>query len=204
VSRRLAASPRRRPRSASIVLRVLLPAALGAAAALLISCGSSGKGLIPVAQSGPLQSDFEEVAQAAQSGNGNCAPTELALAKTLHDFSQLPASLDAGLRERLRQGIQNLRTHALALCAQPLSSTTTTGTTAKTTTTGTTTATTPTAPQTTPTQTTPTQTAPATTTPAGSGGGTAAPGEAPSGGGTGAGEGGGVGAGGGVGPEGGK
>jgi hypothetical protein len=197
---------RPRGRFAAPVVRVLVPAALGVAAALLISCGSSGKGLIPVAQSGPLQSDFEEVAQAAQSGNGNCAPTELALAKTLHDFTQLPASVDGGLRERLRRGILNLRTHALALCAQPGSTTTTTGTTAKTTTTPATT-TTPTTPATTPTQTTPTQTTPATTPQTGSGGGTAAPGgEAPSGAGTGAGEGGNNGNGnsGGVGPEGGK
>jgi hypothetical protein len=198
-----ARSPRR---SAALLARVLAPAALGVTAALLISCGSSGKGLIPVAQSGPLQSDFEEVAQAAQSGNGNCAPTELALAKTLHDFAQLPSSIDEGLRKRLQEGIVNLRTQALALCAQPLSSTTT-GTTAKTTTTPTTT-TIPTTTATTPTQTTPTQTTPPQTPPQETaGGGTAAPGETPAGGGTGAGEGNGNGHGngksGGVGPEGG-
>jgi hypothetical protein len=186
------------------LLRAALACVLGVGAALLVSCGSSSKGLIPTANAGPLQNDFEAVAQAAQSGNGNCTATEVALVKTLHDFYQLPASVDAGLRNTLRQGIENLRTRALALCAQPLTPTTTTGTTAKTTTTAPTTPTTTTSTQTTPTQPTTTPTTPTTTTPAGTGGGTAAPGESPSGGGTGAGEGGGVGAGGGVGPEGGK
>jgi hypothetical protein len=174
----------------------LLAGMLGVAAALLIAaCGSSGGKLIPVADAGPLQSDFEAVAQAAETGSGNCSATEAAIATTEQNFSALPAAVDAGLRQTLRQGIENLRSHALTLCAQPLAQATATNTTPKSTpstTTSTSTATTPaTTTQTaTPPATTPTNT---TTTP-GAGGGTPAPGggeEPPAapGGGTGAGEG---------------
>jgi hypothetical protein len=173
----------------------LLAGLLGVAAALLIAaCGSSGGKLIPVADAGPLQSDFEAVAQAAETGNGECSATEAAITTTEQSFSALPATVDAGLRQTLRQGIDNLRSHALALCAQPLAQATSTSTTPKTTaSTTTTTSTTPSTPTTTPTTTTPTTPPTGTETTPGTGGGTPAPGvgeETPAapGGGTGAGE----------------
>jgi hypothetical protein len=188
------------------MLRVVLAGALGVAAALLVSCGSSGTKLIPAANAGPLQNDFEAIAQAAQSGNGNCSETEAAILKTEQDFQALPSTVAGALRSTLHQGIVNLRKHALELCKQPLAQPTTTSTTPKTTTT---THTTPTTPTQTQTDTTPTTTATTPTTPttSGPGGGTPAPpnenpggaGAAP-GGGTGAGE---AGAGGGAGPGGG-
>jgi len=157
-------------------LRILLAGLLGVSAALLVACGSSGKGLIPSANAGPLQSDFEAVAQAAQSGEGSCAATEAAIAKTETDFAALPATVDSGLHKTLSLGIANLRRRALALCAQPLPQTTsttktTTPTTATSTQTTPTTTSTPT--ETTATSTTPTTSAPTATTP---GGGTPAPG----------------------------
>src|SRR5665213_2033390 len=122
------------------LIRLLCAGLLGvAAAALLVACGSSGKGLIPTANAGPLQSDFEAVAQAAQSGEGNCTVTEAAIAKTEQDFAALPTTVDQGLHKTLSQGISNLRTRALALCAQPLPQTTSTTSSPKTTTTTTTT-----------------------------------------------------------------
>jgi hypothetical protein len=139
---------------------------LGASAALLVSCGGSGK-LIPVANSEPLQKDFEEVARAAENGHGSCASTEAAIRKAERDFDHLPASLDAGLRRRLSEGISTLRGDALGLCVQP--STQTAATPPPRTTTSTPTSTTPTA-----TQTTPTQTNTNTTTTTGPGGGTPA------------------------------
>jgi hypothetical protein len=191
------ARPSTRPgsRRRASLLRLLAACALGFAAALLVSCGSSGKGLIPSASASPLQSDFQEVSQAAQSGN--CPETETKLAKTEQDFNALPGTVDSGLRATLRQGIANLHSRALVLCAQPQSSTNTTGTTARTTSTGTqttptSTPTTPTTTPTTPTESTPTQTS--TTSPSGPGGGTAAPGETEAG--RGNGDGGGVGPGG--------
>jgi hypothetical protein len=173
------------------ILRVALAGLLGIAVALLVSaCASSSDKLIPLADAGPLQSDFEAVAQAAEAGDGNCSATKAAIDTTEQDFSALPATVDAGLRDTLRQGIDNLRSHALALCAQPLVQSTATTTTAKITTTHTT-ATAPTETQTTNTQTTSTTSPPTTSSP---GGGTPAPGvgETPAGsgepgGGTGAG-----------------
>jgi hypothetical protein len=158
--------------TAALLLRVLLVASLGVLAALLISCSSSGKGLIPLSDAGPLQSDFEAVAQAAENGDGSCAQTESALLKTDQDFASLPTSVDTGLRSTLHQGIENLRSRSLALCAQPLPQSTITSTTPKTTTS--TTTSTPTETESTETQTTP---APETEGPSGPGGGTQAPGE---------------------------
>jgi hypothetical protein len=156
-------------------LRIPLAGLLGASAALLVACGSSGKGLIPTANAGPLQSDFEAVAQAAESGEGSCTATEAAIEKTESDFAALPATVDAGLRKTLSVGIANLRRRALALCAQPLPQTTSTtrASSTPTTSTPTTTPTTTTHTETTTTPTTPTPTTPTATTP---GGGTPAPG----------------------------
>lgn len=163
-----------RPTLRATTLRLLLAGLLGVAAAALIACGTAGKGLIPTGAAGPLQSDFETVAQDAQSGEGSCTATEAALAKTSQDFAALPAAVDSGLRNTLRQGIANLRSRALALCAQPLAGTSTT-TTPKTTPSTTTTTTTPTTTTTTPTNTTSTPTETTPTEP-GPGGGTPAPG----------------------------
>lgn len=160
-------------RRASPVLRVALALALGALAAILVACSGSGKGLIPVADAGPLQRDFEAVAQAAENGNGSCSSTESALLKTERDYAALPSSVDSGLRSTLRQGIDNLRSHALDLCSQPLPSSTLSTSTPKTTTTTSTPTTTPTETQTTTTETPP----PETPEPSGPGGGTPAPSE---------------------------
>jgi hypothetical protein len=157
------------------LIRLLCAGLLGVCVALLVACGSSNKGLIPAANAGPLQSDFEAVAREAQSGEGSCTTTEAAIAKTESDFAALPASVDKGLRKTLSKGIANLRRRALKLCEQPLpQATTSTSTPTKTTTTSTqTTPTTTTTAPTTSTQTTPTTTTPTATTP---GGGTPAPG----------------------------
>jgi hypothetical protein len=148
------------------LLRLLAAALLGISAALLVSCGGSDKGLIPEANAGPLRGDFEAVAQAAQAGNGSCAGTERALAKTERDLQGLPASIDAGLRSRLQQGVSNLHRRALEMCAEPAPTATTT-TSAPTTSTETT-------PAQTATTTTNTATTPVTP-PSNEGGGTAAP-----------------------------
>jgi hypothetical protein len=160
---------RKRPLRRSL-LRGAVACVLGVATALLASCGSSGKGLIPAANAGPLQSDFEAIANAARAGSGSCTATETAIAQTERDFSALPATLDPGLRERLQEGITNLRKRALEMCAQgaTTTSTSTTGTGTQTT------STTPTVTQTTSTETTPPTTTTAPPSP-GTGGGTPAP-----------------------------
>ena len=172
------ASSARRHASLRTQLPRLLAALLaGFAASALLACSSSTKGLIPASNAGPLQSDFETVQQAAENGDGDCTTTEAALLKTGEDLAALPTTVDAGLRNNLRQGVANLSSRARALCAQPLPQTTATDATSKPTTTATTpTATTPTTTTTTTTPTTPTTT---TTTPTipNPGGGTPAPGE---------------------------
>ena len=150
--------------------RFALAGMLGVAIPLLASCGSSGAGLIPAGNAGPLQSDFEAVAQAAENGDGVCATTESAILKTEQDFSALPSSVDAGLRNRLHEGISKLRSDALSLCKQQLPQATATSTSQKTTTS--TSTTTPTVSSPTTSTSTPTNTNP----PPGEGGGTPAPG----------------------------
>ncbi len=157
----------------SRLMRLMPAGLLGAGAAVLVSCGSSGAGLIPSENAGPLVSDFQKVEQAALKGGGNCAPTQAALRTTEHDFAALPASVDAGLRARLQQGISHLQKQALELCTEPLSTTTgeSTSTTPPPSTKTTTTEPTGTTPPT--SSTTPTSTAPTGTTPSsGSEGGT--------------------------------
>jgi hypothetical protein len=163
-----------------ILIRLVVVALLGAATAVLVSCGSSGAGLIPSASAGPLQEDFEAVAKAAEAGNGDCAKTEAALGKTDEDFLALPASVDKGLHKRLEEGIKNLRKQALSMCEEPSATdTSTTSTQTKTTpATGTTSTETTTSIETTTTPTTPTNspTTPTTSTPPpSSGGGVEAP-----------------------------
>jgi hypothetical protein len=161
------------------LIRLAVVALLGAATALLVSCGSSGAGLIPSANAGPLQEDFDAVAKAAEAGNGDCTKTEAALGKTEEHFLALPATVDKGLHKRLEEGITNLRKQALAMCEEPAATdTSTTSTQTKTApATGTTSteATTSTETTTTPTTPTNTPTTPTTSTPPTPGGGVEAP-----------------------------
>ncbi|MGC2373061.1 MAG: hypothetical protein WA484_04210 [Solirubrobacteraceae bacterium] len=161
-----------------ILIRLTVAALLGVVAAVLVSCGSSGAGLIPSESAGPLRRDFEAVARDAAAGNGSCAATESALGKTEQDFLALPASIDGGLHAHLQEGISNLRKRALEMCIQLTAGATSTEATQTSTTTTTSTETTPTT--TTSTTTTPTSTTPTTTTtpPSESGGTEAGEGEA--------------------------
>ena len=155
------------------LIRLIPAGLLGVGAAVLVSCGSSGKGLIPLAYAGPLQSDFQAVLRAAQEGDGSCTSTNAKIAKAEHDLRALPATVDGGLRGRLAEGVANLAVRARTMCTQPLSPlTTTTSTTA---TTPPPTSTTPSTTSTAPTATTPTSTAPPPP-PSGEGGATRAPG----------------------------
>jgi hypothetical protein len=119
----------RESRPLRAVLRLGLVLGMGVAAALLVGCGSSGKGLLSAAEAGPLKNDIEAVDIAAQEGNGNCTATDAALQRTEQDFAALPASINSGLHDTLRQGITNLRKVATELCTQPLVRTTATQTT---------------------------------------------------------------------------
>lgn len=121
--------------------RLSIAAMLAAAAALLSACGGSS-GLIPEGNAGPLRSDFEAVASAAENGNGNCASTEKAIAKTEADFAKLPSNVSSALRNRLSEGIEHLSSQARVACTQPAGGGTTTTSTLKTSTASSTTTTT--------------------------------------------------------------
>jgi hypothetical protein len=105
--------------------RLLSAALLGAGAAVLVSCGSSGAGLIPAQDAGPLLRDFQAVEAAAKAGHGSCASTEATLRTTESDYHALPDNVDTGLHGKLQEGISKLRELALETCAEPLSQTTT-------------------------------------------------------------------------------
>lgn len=112
--------------------KLLLAALLCVLPATLSACGGSGTGLIPEGNAGPLRLDFEAVASAAESGNGDCTKTESELAKTEHDFEALPSSVESRLHARLAEGIERLRSQALLACKQPSGlGATTTATTSK-------------------------------------------------------------------------
>ncbi len=174
----------RRSRLRSRALAFAIAALLGAGVAVLAACGSTGAGLIPAAQGGPLQSDIEAVERAAESGDGNCSATESALQKAEQDYGKLPASIDSGLRDKIHLGLENLNKVAREACAQPISHT---STTAPPKTTSTATTQTQTTPPSTSTTTPPTTSTPSPSqrfkekeeeeTPAAGGGGTPAPGE---------------------------
>jgi hypothetical protein len=171
--RRAARSTTAGPRGRSTAaFRALATALAGVCCAVIVSCGSSGQGLIPASAAGPLKSDLEAIQQTAESANGDCTATEAAVLKTEEDFQALPTSVNAGLRNNLRQGIENLKKRAHEMCVQPSAKTTTSP--PKTTTTTPTTTTTTTTAQPTTTPSTTTATTPTTSSP---GGGTEAPGE---------------------------
>ncbi len=167
-------------------IRLGLAGALGATCALLVACGSSGKGLIPSTNAGPLSSDFDSVSQAVSAGD--CAATQRALDQARRDFNALPAGIDAGLRANLRQGLTNLEQIAPTECARTqsqsqtsqttssqTSSTTTSSTTSTTPTTSTTTTSTTTTPTTTSSTTSSSSSTTTPTTGPATGGGTPAP-----------------------------
>lgn len=167
-------------------IRFMLAGCLGAGCALLVACGSSGKGLIPPSNAGPLTNDFEHIAAAVNAGD--CSTTDTWLSRAQRDFDALGSSVDPGLKAKISQGLDNLRSIAPTACAQAQSQSSTTQSTTAPTTTQTTTTTNTTTPSTSTTTTTPppttTSTTPSTststpttspTTTGGTAGGTPAP-----------------------------
>jgi hypothetical protein len=152
-------------------LPFLLAAVLGVGSGVIAACGSGSgdrSNLIPQSSADRMKSALSDVRSAV--GDGNCDSAEQALARARGVLVNLPASVDEGLRTRLKQGLDNLRTIVPTECRQQSTSTPTT-TPETTTTQSTATNTTPT--NTTPTDTTPTNTT--TTTPTTSTGTTTTP-----------------------------
>jgi hypothetical protein len=152
------------------VLPFVLAALLGAAAAGLVACGSSGddrRELIPERSADRLKSALSDVRSAVAAGN--CEQARRAVIRARGVLVNLPSAVSDELVARLREGLDNLDEVAPRQCEQQATQTETqetTTTTAPEETTPEETATTETTPDTTTTETTPdtTTTAPPETT----------------------------------------
>jgi len=140
-------------------------------------CGNSDK-LLPADQASTLDTALQQVADA--TGAGDCQQAQDALQNAQQAYAKLPASVDARLTARLKQGLQQLvvtvgpQCKAIAEQAKPVTTTTATTpgtTTAPTMTTTNSTTTTTTQPTTTTTNSTTTTTTQPTTTSTGPNGG---------------------------------
>ena len=144
---------------------------------VLPGCGSSSKGdPIPAAQSNRLIQNIQAADQ--YSSDGRCARAHTKVRDARFVLSQVPQSVDSGVRQGIADGLSHLDSLITSECAQQQpqqqnTQTQTTQTQTQTTQTQTTpTDTTPTQTDTTPTQTTLTTTTPTTTTPTQTGTGT--------------------------------
>jgi hypothetical protein len=126
-ARRSPASPPTRGRRSARrrgSLRLGLAGMLGVGAALLVACGSSSSSLIPAANAGPLQSDFDAIQSSVQSGD--CTETKSEVQKTQADLAALPGTINPQLLETLTTGVQTLAARAATECKQPATTNTTT------------------------------------------------------------------------------
>ena len=140
------------------VLKVVLLAALGCAAAVLVACGDRS-GLLSGSQASSLQDALAAVQSACADGDaGHASVAARSFAERVDALP--PGAVDRGLIDDLRQGASTLQTLVARTCTTAATTTTTptvttttpTTTTAPTTSTTTpTTPTTPTVPPTTPT-----------------------------------------------------
>ena len=105
-------------------LPFLLAAVLGVASGVLVACGS-GSGdrsdLIPQSSADRMKSALSDVQSAVD--DGNCDSAGRALARARGVLVNLPASVDGQLRDRLRQGFDNLRDIVPQECQQQSTST---------------------------------------------------------------------------------
>ena len=144
-------------------LPFLLAAVLGVGTGVLAACGSGSgdrSALIPQSSADRMKSALSDVQSAV--ADGDCDTAGQALARARGVLVNLPNSVDQSLRDRLRQGFDNLRSIVPDECQKSTSTETTPPETTTTTTDTTPTSTTTT--NTTPTDTTPTSTTTTTNT----------------------------------------
>jgi len=139
-----------------VSVRLPLAFVLGVLSAVLVACGGgSSDKLIPASNADQISNDLADLRQAIDAHA--CDAAQQKLSAVQRGIENLPSSVDARIRRRLRDGLQKLSARVPVDCVA-----TTTETTPTTTeTTPTTTETTPTTTETTPTT---TETTPPTTT----------------------------------------
>jgi hypothetical protein len=96
------------------ILPPLVALALGVATAFLVACG--GEGRVPASDASRVDNALDDVA--ANFRAGKCQAAEQAVARARGALLNLPSSVDAGLRDRLRAGVANLSARVPATCGQ--------------------------------------------------------------------------------------
>jgi hypothetical protein len=96
------------------LLPPLVALILGAATAFLVACGDDGR--IPASDASRVDNALDEVA--ADFRAGKCQAAEQAVARARGALLNLPDSVDARLRARLRSGVANLSERVPATCGQ--------------------------------------------------------------------------------------
>jgi hypothetical protein len=104
----------RMPRPSVRVLAVVAATALGGVAQT--GCGSDEGGLLPRAGAGDLQADLDAVRAALEAGR--CEDARSALSEVRGDLVNLPDSVDADLRARLQEGVDNLDQRVADACGE--------------------------------------------------------------------------------------
>lgn len=103
-------------------LPYLLALALGVGAALLVACGGGTKAGIPGAIAGDLKAQIEDVQQAVQ--DGRCEDVSGQLRQVDDAIDDLPETVDARLRQSLRDASDALRRTAVSECNEAETQTT--------------------------------------------------------------------------------
>jgi hypothetical protein len=96
------------------LLPPLVALILGAATAFLVACGDDGR--IPASDASRVDNALDEVA--ADFRAGKCQAAEQAVARARGALLNLPDSVDARLRARLRSGVAKLSERVPATCGQ--------------------------------------------------------------------------------------
>jgi hypothetical protein len=101
---------------------LIIALVLGVAAAMLVACGTGTKDGIPAADAGELKSQIEDVRQAVEARRCGDVPGQVR--QVVAQVDRLPSSVDARLREELRNGAERLRSQAIEDCNASLAQTT--------------------------------------------------------------------------------
>ncbi|HEX7300563.1 MAG TPA: hypothetical protein VF257_16315 [Solirubrobacteraceae bacterium] len=101
------------------ILPSLAALLLGVAAALLVACGDDGR--IPASDASRVTNALDDVA--ADFRAGNCQAAQQAVVRARGALLNLPDSVDARLRARLRSGVSKLAEDVPAACGRSQSQT---------------------------------------------------------------------------------
>jgi hypothetical protein len=97
--------------------RLLLTLVLGFAAAWLVACGGSGKGLLAGTSADELKSQLDTISGEVQAGQ--CSPARADAHDLGAKVNALPASVDRKLRSALSDGAKQLLNLAAGECRAP-------------------------------------------------------------------------------------